>query len=213
MYWPYSGYPADAQFRPLEVPYVETRRHPVVLAGPIALLTLPPIVAAWIDDHATISALDGKLLPMLVAVAWLIAGVQFLHWLHGWFIVTQSRVMLFSGVVGQNKAVMPVQRVTDVATTRPIPRTLLGYCHVMIESAGQDQALHTVRFLDQPARVCQVMDLITDRPLAPVGVEPPAPLVPIPEERSLPGWWLVLLVAVLAVVAVALVLGSATGNA
>lgn len=199
--WPYAGYPRAEEFRPQEVPDVATRRHPVVLVGPLLLVALPPVLVRWIDDHATVSTFDGKFLPLLAIVPMAIGALQISEWVHGWFIITQGRVMLFSGVLGQNKAMMPVQRVTDVANIRPIPRTLLGYCHVKIESAGQEQALHTVRFLAQPARVCQVLDLITDRPLG-AHVE----LDPVPE-RSLHGGMLLLCILAVLAVPVAWFLG------
>ena len=163
-----TGFPGASQFQPDEIILVATRRHPIVLLGPILLVVTPWLLRSWIHSQMTVSELGDTVLVAMATVATLVGGAQLANWVYGWFIVTQGRVLLFSGLLGQHKAVMPVQRVTDVATTRPIPRSLLGYCHVMIESAGQEQALHTVRFLARPGRVCQVMDYITNRPLQPV---------------------------------------------
>jgi membrane protein YdbS with pleckstrin-like domain len=203
------GFPSAGQFQPDEAILVATRRHPVVLVGPILLVVTPWLLRSWVLHQTAVSELGGDILVVLAAVGSGIGAGQLLNWVHGWFIVTQGRVLLFSGVLGQNKAVMPVQRVTDVATTRPIPRSLLGYCHVMIESAGQDQALHTVRYLARPGRVCQVMDYITNRPLQPVAATAPG----VPEaladeapETAVPGQFLLLGILVVLVIAVAQVL-------
>jgi hypothetical protein len=45
---------------------------------------------------------------------------------------------------------MPLMKVTDMSYERSVPGRLLGYGRFVMESAGQDQALHEVNWVPQP---------------------------------------------------------------
>jgi hypothetical protein len=75
-----------------------------------------------------------------------------LEWRHDWFVATDKRLILTYGLITQKVAMMPLAKVTDMSYNRsPIGR-LLGYGTFVMESAGQDQALHSVRWVADPDR-------------------------------------------------------------
>ena len=66
---------------------------------------------------------------------------------HGTLFVTDERLLLTYGIVTRRVAIMPLTKVTDMSYNVSALGRLLGYGEFVFESAGQDQALHTVNFL------------------------------------------------------------------
>jgi uncharacterized membrane protein YdbT with pleckstrin-like domain len=58
--------------------------------------------------------------------------------------------MVVSGIFARNVAMMPLSRVTDMKYVQTFSGRLLGYGNFEIESAGQDQALRSVKNLPNP---------------------------------------------------------------
>ena len=52
---------------------------------------------------------------------------------------------------------MPLTKVTDMAYERSVPGRIFGYGRFVLESAGQDQALHKVTFVPDPDHHYRVM--------------------------------------------------------
>lgn len=129
---------------------VLTRRHAVVAMVPIALaLAVLVAVGALTARMSTTSP--------LVDILWWIALIgigyaiwQFFDWRTHIFVVTDRRVMLFSGFITRRVGMMPLVKVTDMTYQRTPVGRLLGYGDFIMESAGQDQALHHVRYLPRP---------------------------------------------------------------
>lgn len=65
-------------------------------------------------------------------------------------IITNRRVISSSGFLGAHIDAMPLTRITDIAFKRTVPGEVLDYGTLRIESAGQDQALSVLNFLNQP---------------------------------------------------------------
>lgn len=81
-------------------------------------------------------------------------GVRFLgRWLRWAFyrrlLITNRRVIEIDGLVGSSVATMPLFRITDALLARSPAAEILGYALFRIESAGQDQALGRINFLDR----------------------------------------------------------------
>ena len=62
---------------------------------------------------------------------------------------------------------MPVLKVTDLTYEVPALGLMLRYCNLEIESAGQDQALRTIKYLPYPDEVYSVVIQLTHRPKEP----------------------------------------------
>lgn len=64
--------------------------------------------------------------------------------------ITNRRVIASSGFLGAHIDAMPLTRITDIAFKRTVPGEIFDYGTLRIESAGQDQALGVLNFLNQP---------------------------------------------------------------
>ncbi|MHA6798575.1 PH domain-containing protein [Bounagaea algeriensis] len=78
---------------------------------------------------------------------------QVLDWYVERIVVTDKRFLLTSGIFTTNVAMMPVTKVTDLSFHRSVPGRLLGYGTLIVESAGQIQALNRVGYVPNPDEV------------------------------------------------------------
>lgn len=65
-------------------------------------------------------------------------------------VVTDKRFMLTTGVITTRVAMIPIGKVTDLTYERPALGRVLGYGTLVVESAGQIQALNRLEFLPKP---------------------------------------------------------------
>ncbi len=63
--------------------------------------------------------------------------------------MTNRRIILASGLLGARIDSMPLTRLTDVNFERSVAGEILGYGRLRVETAGQDQALGILPFVDQ----------------------------------------------------------------
>jgi membrane protein YdbS with pleckstrin-like domain len=68
-------------------------------------------------------------------------------------VVTDKRFMLITGVFTNRVAMMPITKVTDLTYERSTLGRSLGYGTLIVESAGQIQALNRVEYLPKPEEV------------------------------------------------------------
>lgn len=76
--------------------------------------------------------------------------------------ITNRRVIASAGFLGSRIDTMPLTRVTDINYQTTVLGELLGYGILRVETAGQDQALSTLDFLEKPATFYEILiDLST----------------------------------------------------
>ncbi|WP_369069655.1 PH domain-containing protein [Kineococcus terrestris] len=136
---------------PSERLVVAVRRHPARLAEPVASAAAGFALWLWLN----LELLDGTpYLPELLLLGWAAlfarAVWHLLSWRVDWFVATDRRLLLTYGVLNRRVAMMPVSKVTDMSYNQSLPGRLLGYGEFVMESAGQDQALHDVDWLPVP---------------------------------------------------------------
>lgn len=99
--------------------------------------------------------------------AWLVQNVLFyvglfallrltfylVEWWVERIVVTDKRAMLTTGIFVTKVAMMPVSKITDMTYERSVLGRLLGYGTLILESAGQIQALNRIEFLPRPEEV------------------------------------------------------------
>ncbi|WP_372492362.1 MULTISPECIES: PH domain-containing protein [Actinomadura] len=127
---------------------IAVRRHPAVLLFPVAL-----VVGGLIACGAAY-AVSGVLwlwFLWLIAIGYLVW--KLIAWSVEFFLVTEHRVMLVSGILNRNVAMMPLAKVTDIALERSVAGRMLGYGEFVMESAGQKQALRNVGFMPYPEQL------------------------------------------------------------
>jgi membrane protein YdbS with pleckstrin-like domain len=76
---------------------------------------------------------------------------------HDWLVATDKRLILTYGLITRKVAMMPLTKVTDMSYNRSPLGRLLGYGTFVMESAGQDQALHTVGWVADPDHTYRAM--------------------------------------------------------
>lgn len=154
----------DRHLRPDEDVLISTRRHPVAWLAPISLLLVVLITAFVLASRMPPGSLVASLLELVGLATLPLAVWAYLEWHYDRFVITDGRVMLFHGIIARRVAMMPVLKVTDLTYEVPALGLALRYCNLEIESAGQDQALRTVKYLPDPPGVYEVVTRLTHRP-------------------------------------------------
>ena len=85
---------------------------------------------------------------LLVWFVWKVAT-----WSVDYFVITNQRMLLTTGLLNRKVAMMPLAKVTDMSFRRSINGRMLGYGEFVLESAGQDQAFRVVPFLPYPEQL------------------------------------------------------------
>jgi membrane protein YdbS with pleckstrin-like domain len=138
---------------PHERRVITVRFHPAVLIRPVAE-TLGGLALAGL--LSTIAHLSGTIL-LVIWLAWLVVVIRLLvkiyAWLEDYFVVTPARLLLAEGIFKKTVNMMPLGKVTDMRFERSPMGRILGYGTFIVESAGQDQALHTVNHLPYPEQL------------------------------------------------------------
>lgn len=88
-------------------------------------------------------------------VVWLLAVLRFTYRFimfafYELLFITNRRLMLSRGFLGAEVDSIPLTRATDIAYRRSFWGEILGYGQVRVETAGQDQALSFIDFLNRP---------------------------------------------------------------
>jgi len=74
-------------------------------------------------------------------------------------VVTDQRMMMTTGIITTKVLMMPISKVTDLTYERPFMGRMFGYGTMIVESAGQIQALNRISYLPKPE---QVYDAISE---------------------------------------------------
>ncbi|MGH1492601.1 MAG: PH domain-containing protein [Acidimicrobiales bacterium] len=80
--------------------------------------------------------------------------------------ITNRRIIGLSGFLGSEISTMPLTRVTDISYKTTVAAEIFRYGILRVETAGQDQALGLIEFLDKPEKF---YDILIDRSTAAVG--------------------------------------------
>lgn len=131
---------------------VAVRRHWVKILEPWATTAATFVLAAALSfDFANPS--QGRIFDLFWWVFFAATARAVFctyDWRHTWFIATDRRLLLIHGFITRKVAMMPLAKVTDMTYHRSIPGRLLGYGTFVMESAGQEQALHEIDRVPHP---------------------------------------------------------------
>ena len=126
-------------------------QHWAKIAEPVATALASLVLALWLD--AVIPASTGHLADVIWWL-WLLVVVRavwkLLEWRHDWFVATDKRLILTYGLLTQKVAMMPLSKVTDMSYNRSPLGRVVGFGTFVMESAGQEQALHHVNWVPDP---------------------------------------------------------------
>lgn len=152
---------------PGEKVVVFTRRHWSIVAEPVASAVLALVVVIGISVSAPAQSIQRGV--DLLWWAWFAlvgrAAFRLWEWRRDHFVATDRRLLLIYGLFVRKIAMMPLQKVTDLSYHRGIWGRLLGYGTFVLESAGADQALRELRYVDRPDQTYRaIMAQIFARP-------------------------------------------------
>lgn len=85
---------------------------------------------------------------------------QVLDWYVERIVVTDKRFMITEGIFTTSVQMMPITKVTDLTYERSVFGRMLGYGTMIVESAGQIQALNKIEYLPSPERVFDAISVL-----------------------------------------------------
>ncbi|MCW2858576.1 MAG: hypothetical protein JWP48_284 [Actinoallomurus sp.] len=131
---------------------VMIRRHPAMLLRYVLESLGALILAGVLTSVVSQSTLLTVIWVAFLAVTSRLAFKVF-EWSDEFFAVTKVRVMLVHGIVTRRVDMMPLSKVTDLTVDRSILGRMLGYGTIVLESAGQEQALSRVEYVPEPEAI------------------------------------------------------------
>jgi len=130
----------------------EWRRHWIQLVKRLSIGVIATLILGYLAGYFASKqqpmVLTVLVILWLLVIGWVLWDVA--EWYYDRFILTNKRVMLITGIIARNVAMMPLSRVTDMKYTQSALGRVLGYGTFEIESAGQEQALRNVPNLPNP---------------------------------------------------------------
>jgi hypothetical protein len=151
-----QGPPAvvDKYLLPQESYVLCVRRHPAILI-PWITRALGGLLIAWIMSDTLLS--DD---PPLLILVWLLWGyllvqlaLNLVNWFDGYFVATNERVLVISGVITRKVAALPLATISDVDCERSLAGRLVGYGRLLIESSSQSGKPLTVDYVPYPEQI------------------------------------------------------------
>ena len=138
--------------------YLNVPRHPACLWKPVALsLLIGAVVLTTIADGELPSGL--LLIALVLSLAWL--AWEEAERRHETFVATDQRILKIEGLIAKRTPVMRRGKVTDLSLRRSLIGRICNYGTIMIESAGQDQALNKIEYVRYPSQTFRRLNALT----------------------------------------------------
>jgi hypothetical protein len=139
---------------PNERQMATVRMHPAKLLG-VGSQTLGGLIVACL--LSAVLRHDDHLIIAIIWIAWAVLLIRLIFRAIGWavdyFVITTERLLLTTGLFTRKVSMMPLSKVTDMSFQRSFGGRLLGYGELIVESAGQNQALDHVPYMPYPEQL------------------------------------------------------------
>lgn len=137
------------------------------------LLPLSVLAIQWIRSAGFAGDLGFFAVAAIIALTWfastyalddatrwaVLAAVLTLSALHGvleYYVtllyVTDKRIIMRSGLLTERRSTLPLRALTDMRYDQTLLGRMFDFGHFFVESAGQQQALSSLRFVNEPRR-------------------------------------------------------------
>ncbi|MGC0423581.1 PH domain-containing protein [Embleya sp. AB8] len=139
---------------PSETCAVAVRRHWAIILRPLTTTALGLAflgLLIWYFPAANLAVHYGAWPLGAVLLLWCAGHV--LAWRNDYFIVTDKRIVLATGLLARRVDMLPLAVVTDMSYRRTPGGRILGHGTFVMESADQDQPLKEVGFVPRPDAV------------------------------------------------------------
>ncbi len=147
----------DEYLLPTERRVIRVRMHWAVMANNLILTGLFLLLMIVAQSYLPESALVDNLTFYLALAAVVRFTLQAVLWWTERIVITDKRVMLAQGIVTHNVGMMPLSKVTDLTFRRTFGGRLLGYGTLIVESAGQIQALNKIKYMPRPEEIYEAL--------------------------------------------------------
>ena len=152
----------DEYLLPTERRVIRVRQHWAVMFRHIwqtGLFILVVVAVEQFTDGSTpaVDILVDNFAFYLVLVAVLrFTALTILWWIER-IVITDKRVMIAQGIIVHNVGMMPLGKVTDLTFRRSLSGRLLGFGTMVVESAGQIQALNKIDYMPRPEEIYEAL--------------------------------------------------------
>jgi len=147
----------DEYLLPTERRVIRVRMHWAVRAKDLILTGLFLLLLVVIQTYLPRTALIDNLTFYLALAAVLRFTFKTILWWIERIVITDKRVMLAQGILTHKLAMMPLSKVTDLTFERSFNGRMLGYGSIVVESAGQIQALNRIDYMPRPEEVYEAL--------------------------------------------------------
>ena len=131
-------------------------------AQSLGVLAAVFVLDSLTSDPGGPGALD-PLWRLVSTIVVLFFAWQVLSWWLTSLVVTDHRVYEVSGLLSRNVASMPLSKMTDITYHRSLVGRILGYGELVLESAGQEQALSRITHLPDPLNFYRTVTLLVTK--------------------------------------------------
>jgi uncharacterized membrane protein YdbT with pleckstrin-like domain len=170
-----------------ERPLVQVRSHPWVLARSF-LVALAAMIGATLVGFVLSPENGSDVIDTLVGLVAVFFALRFVYSLWEWWdhrvLVTDQRIIEISGVITRRVASMPLTKVTDMTYQRSVLGRLLGFGDLVLESAGQKQALERIDHIPDPDLFYRTVTALVTAKAAAVTTTPRGEKAPPPGEAD-----------------------------
>jgi len=147
----------DEYLLPTERRVIRVRQHWAYMSKHVTQTALFLLVMVLAQRFLPRAVLIDNLTFYLALVAVLRFTILTILWWIERIVITDKRVMLAEGFVVHKVGMMPLSKVTDLTFERSIGGRMLGYGTLIVESAGQIQALNRIDYMPRPEEVYEAL--------------------------------------------------------
>ncbi|MEJ3656760.1 PH domain-containing protein [Actinomycetes bacterium KLBMP 9759] len=147
----------DEYLLPTERRVIRVRQHWAFMWKHVTQTALFLLLCVVVERYLPDSVLVDNVTFYLALVAVLRFSVLTALWWIERIVITDKRVMLAQGIIVHNVGMMPLGKVTDLTFQRSLGGRMLGYGTLIVESAGQIQALNRIDYMPRPEEVYEAL--------------------------------------------------------
>jgi uncharacterized membrane protein YdbT with pleckstrin-like domain len=147
----------DEYLLPTERRVIRVRQHWAFMWKHVAQTALFLVAMVVVERFLPDSVLIDNLTFYLALVAVLRFTVLTILWWIERIVITDKRVMLAQGIVMHSVGMMPLGKVTDLTFQRSLGGRIMGYGTLIVESAGQIQALNRIDYMPRPEEIYEAL--------------------------------------------------------
>jgi uncharacterized membrane protein YdbT with pleckstrin-like domain len=147
----------DEYLLPTERRVIRVRQHWAVMMRHLTETALFMLLVVVAQTYLPGSVLVDNVAFYLGLVAVLRFTVLTILWWIERIVITDKRVMLAEGLLVHNVGMMPLGKVTDLTFRRTLGGRIFGYGTLIVESAGQIQALNKIKYMPRPEEIYEAL--------------------------------------------------------